>query len=379
MPGTGNGNLMNYKFMDYFSSSYGECRDKFVTAGANAGAVLESFQNPARGPAGEDLFTDTASLGNRESDAALVLLTGIHGVEGYSGSGCLTAWLDKVQTEGLSPAAHVIIINLVNPYGTAWKRRVNENNVDLNRNFIEHQCPYPENPAYADLHPALVPERLDDAVIKQADDFIASYRHKHGDEQYWSAFNGQYTHPEGVFFGGRSEQWSNKLLQEILGRYCADKKSIAFMDFHSGLGPFGYGTLISADRSGSVDFQRAKSWYGESLVSLATIDSADGRESGQDKYTGHSMDAVKKMFPGKELTCCTLEFGTFEFDACLPLMREEAWVHLYGDPLSEQGKSVSGKWLDIFYPCTPDWLEMVWRRSDQVIRQALAGLGSHAG
>lgn len=349
-----------------------------MITGANAGAILETFRNPAKGPANEALFTDVACLGDKESATALVLLSGIHGVEGYSASGCLTAWLDQLRTDEFPFSTHVIIINLLNPYGTAWKRRVNENNVDLNRNFVEHAGPYPENQAYSDLHHALIPGNLNNSVIKQADDYIASYRNKHGDEQYWSAFNGQYTHPDGVFFGGSSEEWSNKLLKEVLDRYCAEKKSIAFIDFHSGLGPFGYGTLISADRAVSDDFQRAKSWYGESLVSLATIDSADGSESDQDKYSGHSMDAVMKMFPDKELTCCTLEFGTFDFDACLPVMREEAWMHLYGDPLSRQGKSISEKWLEVFYPCTPDWLEMIWRRSDQIIRQALTGLAGYA-
>ena len=31
--------------------------------------------------------------------------------------------------------AAIVIVHVLNPYGMAWLRRVNENNVDLNRNF----------------------------------------------------------------------------------------------------------------------------------------------------------------------------------------------------------------------------------------------------
>ena len=48
---------------DYFSSSYTAAREKFRAAARAAGAALESHRNPASGPGGEALSTDTARLG----------------------------------------------------------------------------------------------------------------------------------------------------------------------------------------------------------------------------------------------------------------------------------------------------------------------------
>ncbi len=42
----------------------------------------------------------------------------------------------------------VVLIHAINPYGFAWIRRVNEDNVDLNRNCIDFGAAIPENPGY---------------------------------------------------------------------------------------------------------------------------------------------------------------------------------------------------------------------------------------
>ena len=36
---------------------------------------------------------------------------------------------------GLPDDVAVLMIHLINPWGTAWMRRVNEDNIDLNRNY----------------------------------------------------------------------------------------------------------------------------------------------------------------------------------------------------------------------------------------------------
>ena len=51
------------------------------------------------------------------------------------------------------------MVHAINPHGFAWLRRVTEENVDLNRNFVDHGGPHPANDAYDALHPALCPER----------------------------------------------------------------------------------------------------------------------------------------------------------------------------------------------------------------------------
>ena len=72
---------------------------------------------------------------------------------------------------------------------------------------------------------------------------------------------GQYTRPTGLFYGGRGESWSNTTLRGILKDSLAPSvKKLAVLDFHTGLGPMGYGEPIylappmkvsSARRSGT--------------------------------------------------------------------------------------------------------------------------------
>ncbi|MCP4200482.1 MAG: DUF2817 domain-containing protein, partial [bacterium] len=61
----------------------------------------------------------------------------------------LTSWLKADQ--------RVVIVHALNPYGFAHLRRADEDNVDLNRNFVDHSKPYSENSNYDALANAIAP------------------------------------------------------------------------------------------------------------------------------------------------------------------------------------------------------------------------------
>ena len=67
----------------------------------------------------------------------------------------------------------VLMLHAINPHGFSHLRRGNEDNVDLNRNFIDWTAPPPGNAAYADLHPALVVPALEGPERNAADDALA--------------------------------------------------------------------------------------------------------------------------------------------------------------------------------------------------------------
>ena len=50
----------------------------------------------------------------------------------------------------------IVLLHASNPYGFAWGRRVNEDNVDLNRNFVDFDAPLPENPGYNEIRHGIV-------------------------------------------------------------------------------------------------------------------------------------------------------------------------------------------------------------------------------
>src|SRR5580704_13564098 len=74
-------------------SSYRGAKEAFVDASRDRGANVSSKSHCEKGPAGEDLCLNIACIGKTDSKKALVVISGTHGVEGYCGSACQTAWL----------------------------------------------------------------------------------------------------------------------------------------------------------------------------------------------------------------------------------------------------------------------------------------------
>ena len=125
----------------HFSESYADARSRFLEAVARADAPLESFENPVgKGPTGEVLATDVALFGPDDAKHLLILVSGTHGVEGFAGSGAQVAMIEGLRFAALPARTAVLVVHAINPYGFAWLRRVNEDNVDLNRNSIDFKA-----------------------------------------------------------------------------------------------------------------------------------------------------------------------------------------------------------------------------------------------
>jgi hypothetical protein len=225
-----------------FAADYSEARDKFLAAARVAGAVTYRYDNPAKGPRGEALSTDVARLGPDDASRAVVTISSTHGVEGYCGSGFQVDWLASIGAAGLPKDTTAVFIHAINPYGFAWTRRVTEEGNDLNRNYVDHSKPYPTNEGYLEIADFLVPRDLSQAVVAAAEAKLAAYRKKVGDVAYFRAVSGgQYSHPDGMFFGGGGPSWSNRTLHAITDRFLKGRQDVAVIDFHTGLGPYGYG------------------------------------------------------------------------------------------------------------------------------------------
>jgi len=139
-----------------FPDCYIDARRRFRQAAAGRGARLTAFANErCRGPAGERLLTDVACVTPAAANRVLVLVSGVHGIEGFAGSAAQVQFLEE-QGADLPPRTAVVLVHALNPFGFAHERRVNEDNVDINRNFVDHSRP-PDNADYETVHAALLP------------------------------------------------------------------------------------------------------------------------------------------------------------------------------------------------------------------------------
>ena len=136
--------------LDYFPQDYRSGRTAFLAAAEKAGAEIATYEAGSSGPDGAPVSTDVALLGRADAPNVFLCNTATHGVEGFCGSGILTGFLDSGETAALPENVRLVFIHALNCHGFAWLRRVTEENVDLNRNFVDHTKKHPKNAEYTD-------------------------------------------------------------------------------------------------------------------------------------------------------------------------------------------------------------------------------------
>jgi len=366
-----------------FSAGYAEARAKFRAAAQAAGAAIAVYHNAAAPPVdpicqasglpgfpdGEPLSTDVAWLGPRDARRVVFAQSGTHGVEGFCGSGIQVGWLRQGLHMELPPDTALLLAHAINPHGFAWQRRANEDNVDLNRNFIEHGKTYPINAGYESLRDAICPAEWTTAARAASEKTLAAYGREHGAMALQAAISsGQYDHAEGVFYGGRKPTWSNRTLIELLRDHAGHVRDAAFIDLHTGLGPHGVGEIMNNHAAGEAAFDRVAQWFGTEATSTESGSSSSAPVSG-DTTLG-----VQRALPQAVLTGITLEYGTTPLSDILDAVRADNWLHVHGDLRTQQAREIKAQIRAAFYPETNAWKQSVFERSVDVVRRTIAGL-----
>ncbi|MDA9436953.1 hypothetical protein XH88_35245 [Bradyrhizobium sp. CCBAU 51627] len=356
----------------HFASNYFEARHKFRDYVRKA-AVGETrvYPSPAYGPGGEELSTDVAWFGDREASKVGVLISATHGAEGYCGSAAQLDWLAERGYEKLKSDEATLLIHAINPYGFAWDRRVTQEGCDLNRNFIDFTAPLPQNEGYDAIADSLVPSALDGPIFAAAEAAIERYRAAHGEIAYRKArTSGQYRHPTGMFFGGFGPSVARQTLERIVSDYnIASRQLVLIVDYHTGLGPYGYGELQCEQASGMTGYQRARDIFGHSVTS------PDLGTSSALVLNGTQDDYWQRLLGDRHVYVC-LEFGTYPPEAARPVLRADHWLYAYGQAQiqTDFGRDIRRRVKQHYYPDRADWKEMVLCRTRQVHRQMLQGM-----
>ncbi len=355
---------------DYFSGDYLQARSAFLEAAQAAGAGLQRYDNDgARGPAGEALASDVAWLGPADASRVLLTVSATHGVEGFCGSGVQTGSLRSGLARELPADTAWLAVHAVNPYGFAWIRRVTEDNVDLNRNFVAHDRTLPRNDGYVALAAALCPVEWTEASRRAAWALIVAYGERHGAAALQKAITGgQYSHADGIFYGGAAPTWSRRVFLRIAAEHLSRARRIAVIDYHTGLGPYGHGEKIIVHPPGSAGFARARQWYGDTITStaLGTSKSSD--------VVGDLLSGLAAALPAAEVTAMALEFGVRPLEETVDALRADNWLHHHGMVESAQGREIKAQMRAVFYGDAADWKDMVFEQAVDAQRCALAGL-----
>ncbi|MBM3549143.1 MAG: DUF2817 domain-containing protein [Alphaproteobacteria bacterium] len=350
---------------DFFSPTYAEARKRFLKAAGTA--VVTSYAHPLKGPDGGDLATDLVRLGPKDARRVVVVESGTHGAEGFCGSAIQLSLLHE--PPALPSVTAILLVHALNPHGYAWVRRVTEDNVDLNRNFLDFSKPLPENPGYDELKDALLPKQWNEASLAAARETLEAYRAKHGERAFVTGTGGgQYKHARGMFYGGTQPTWSNLTVEKICKEHLAGVPHAALVDIHSGLGPYGYGEPLTSLDPASAEASRARAWYGEELRNTRAADSA---------YAGTEASIITgytRYAPWAAWTPIGLEFGTRSREQVRGALRHEHWLHAYGDPKGPDAPAIKAALKDVFCPDEPEWKEKVIARGREIVAKALSGI-----
>lgn len=357
---------------NFFASSYPLARDKFLAAARQAGARLSTYVHPTHtGPDGGTLSIDVAHLGNPTAPRQLLVISGTHGLEGYAGSAAQIAWLQLGNSAALPPDLGVVLIHGLNPYGFAHFTRTTENNVDLNRNFVDHARTLPENKDYERLHPHLKATDWGWEFLDRLAEAEAHYRAEFGADALFNArVKGQYTHADGLFYGGREREWSNVVLERIVREHLAAARQVALIDWHTGLGKYGEPFFLSFSPAGSDEYRQAARWWGSER-----IDNARPHGLARPAYSGLVFHGIASFLGDRPLAGAVIEFGTREIDMnkVQPL---DQWLRHRAPRGTERYAQLQQDLRDAYVPFSQEWRRRVVGQSVVITEQAIAGLAT---
>jgi hypothetical protein len=319
-----------------------------------------------------DLTIDIISAdATREKQKLIIITTGLHGIEGYVGSAVLQLFIQEYLPRLNPETTGLLLVHPINPYGMKHRTRVNQNSVDLNRNFEDDlNSLKPLNPHYESLAPLLNParplrhpfyEKLAFAwnVLKALPRGTSLIRE--------TALMGQYRVYNGMYFGGFEPQEETRFIQQVVCDVVKDYAEIVMLDIHTGYGPRWQMTLVNPP-SEKMTAKETATRFKVPLVA---------KTNPEEFYTIHG-DMVeyfrKTINPQKKIYAAAFEFGTYG-DSMLDGLRSLRTT-VYENTLRWFGGSHSMReWMkreynELFVPSDPKW----WQKAQADACQAFDGI-----
>ncbi|HET6576413.1 MAG TPA: M14 family metallopeptidase, partial [Fimbriiglobus sp.] len=357
-----------------FSPDYFAARDRFRSAAARLVWAVHTHPIAARGPGDEELTLDAAVSSPAGREPLLVTSSGVHGVEGPFGSAVQVAALEEWGRTGPPAGVRCVFLHAVNPFGFAHRRRFDEGNVDLNRNFLPAGEKFAGgSPTYAALDPVLNPRRPPSPWDWFEPRAVAAIL-RYGYEPIKQAVaGGQYEYPNGLFFGGHGPSASQLILREHFPGWLSDALAVAHIDFHTGLGRWATYKLLAEVAFSPTAVARVERWFGRGVYEPSEPRGVAYRTRGG---FGHW---CPEAADGRDYLFLVAEFGTYPILRVLAGLRAENQAHHWGRPADPGTRRAKARLLELFCPASPRWRARVREQGVTLIRQAVAGLRGGAG
>jgi len=359
------------EFHDCYATTYQSARQRFRAAAQDAGAALHAYAHPIPGPDGQPLAADVAVFGPPGASRRLLVISATHGLEGFCGSAAQLAWIQDGGPATLPPDVAIVMVHAINPWGFAHASRTTENNVDLNRNFVDHGQPHPANPDYGQLHEALLEADWTMDAIQRAQAAMDDYAARKGmDALFDTLARGQYSHPDGLNYGGTQREWSNLLLERIVREHLQTAQKIGFIDWHTGVGEYAQPFFLCFNDEGGELFERACAWWGD-----ARVRGQRPHGKARPSYQGLLFQGVQRYAGDTPVCGAVVEFGTRGWHM-RRILRLDLWLKFHATPGTERYDMLRADLLDAFCPVDQIWRDATVRHAAQITAEAVAGMAA---
>ncbi len=353
-----------------FPADYREARTRFRDAAERLGWACSAYPIGIAGPEDEELTIDVAASSPRAAERVLVVSSGLHGVEGFLGSAIQLALLERWRRQpGLPAGLRCVMLHALNPYGFAWLRRCDADNIDPNRNFLLEGVEYRGgSEAYARLDGLLNPRR----PPSRWDLFYP--------KMFWQLARlgmpalkdavaaGQYDFPAGLFFGGSGPSRTRQILQQHMKAWIGSAKSVVHLDLHTGLGGWGTYRLITDDTPSPAQ----RDWIARTFGPEAH-DEGDSRDVAyQARGSLGRWCRARKFAP--EYLLAIAEFGTYGNLRVLAGLRAENQAHHWGRAQDRGTLRAKARLRDLFCPASTQWRTRALAQGTELVEKAIAGM-----
>ena len=351
-------------------SNYLESRQHFRMLAGNVGAVQRIFLHDVAEEGDVPLSTDVAYLGPPDAQTIVVIASGTHGVEGYAGAACQLHFMQTWSQHCATKPVAWLLVHAVNPWGYFHDRRVTQEGVDLNRNFVDFPLSAHSRSTYAAYHDLLVSHYrpLPSGLWNELRLLSHGLTRKRRRALQAAITAGQYDRPDGLFFGGHAPTQSRRVWERIMASYVDGREHAFLLDIHTGLGQSGASELISHLPPASEGFRSMSRWFAGRLKSTA------GEDSVSAQLEGTLTAAFDRAMAGRG-HAVGLEFGTSLPLAVLDAMRADQWYRNNAARLPHsEGERVRRRMKAAFCRDDVNWCRSLLEQFDQTLEQLLAGL-----
>lgn len=363
--------------LSYFQDSYNDCRDAFRAKAdilCEKYYMVEIFSKPVPSEVDMNLKMDFCYVpAQKDKSKLLIVSSGVHGVEGYVGSAIQQMMMDEFFEPGMLQDMGILLIHGINPYGFKYTRRVTENNVDLNRNCDTQRALFTEeNSGYNDLYNMLNPEgKVHTGSLKNRFFMVVAITHLIQESMAslrQAVLQGQYDHPEGLYFGGNDFEPQLALLEEVIKNKSADYDTVMNIDLHTGYGQRGVLHLFP----NPIDDVAVKSRL-EAIFEGYRIDWGDS----EDFYTvnGSFSDYIGKIIPGKFFMPMLIEYGTLDSQTTLGSVKSihnmilENQGNKFGYHRIKDSLRTMENFTEMYNPTSETWRSKIMNDSYEIVEQ----------